>query len=53
MVHLVLLNNFKFKYFIGVEFPIVNLIPHTSSHVSYNVFESSNNGEQRTFRHAL
>jgi len=48
-----LLNNFKFKYFFGVQIPIENLIPPTSSHVSCNVLESNNNGEQKTFPHAL
>jgi hypothetical protein len=53
MALLVLLSNFQFKHFFGVQIPTKNLIPSIASLVSWNVFESSNTGEQKNFPHAL
>jgi hypothetical protein len=53
MAPLVLLSNFKFKYLFGVRIPTKNLIPPTTSLVSYDVLESNNINEQRNFPHAF
>jgi hypothetical protein len=53
MVPLVLLRNFKFKYFFGVQIPTKTFILPIVSPIAYNVFESNNNGEQKNFPHAL
>ncbi len=46
-------NNFKFKYFIGVQIPTKNLIPLVANLGSCDVLESNNTNEQRNFLHAL
>ncbi len=38
-------NNFKFKYFFGIQIPIKNLIMPIANLVSCNVLESNNIGE--------
>jgi len=53
MAPLVLLNNFKFKYFFGVQIPTKNLICPIASLVSCNVLESNNTDEQKNFPCAL
>ncbi len=53
MAPLVLLNNFKFKYFFGVQIPTKNFICPIASFVFCNVLESNNIGEQINFPHAL
>lgn len=46
-------NNFKFKYFFGVQIPTKNFIPPIANPISCNVLESNNIGEQINFLHAL
>jgi len=46
-------NNFKFKYFFGVQIPTKNLIPLVANLGSCDVLESNNTNEQRNFLHAL
>jgi hypothetical protein len=53
MAPLVLLNNFKFKYFFGVQIPTKNLICPIASLVSCNVLESNNIDKQKKFPFAL
>jgi hypothetical protein len=49
MALLVLPNNFKFKYFFGVQILVENLVPPILN--SCNVLESSNTSEERNIPH--
>ncbi len=53
MTPLVLLSNFKFKYFFGVRISTKNFITPTTNLISCDVLESNNISEQRIFLHAL
>jgi hypothetical protein len=53
MAHPMVPNNFKFRYFFGVQIPTKNLIPPVANLVSCNVLESNNTNSKKNFLHAL